>query len=176
MPGSLASEDDRVVAAPRMHQTDPMPLHPSAVATLVLAAPCAVCAQEWFSAPLVKADSPAWSNLFGPPGRRPSPYRHLFVTDADSPLVVKPKSHDQPTVNADHVGVESSPLPSILRTSLHGAQPQTPPEPAHTGFRALIFETASDFNAYPRRQSTWVILGIGGAAAALAHPADACQR
>jgi membrane-associated phospholipid phosphatase len=36
----------------------------------------------------------------------------------------------------------------------------------------LLFETASDFKAYPRRQSTWVILAIGGAAAALTHPLD----
>jgi hypothetical protein len=49
---------------------------------------------------------------------------------------------------------------------------QKPPEPHHTGFKALVFETASDFRALPRRKSTWVILGIGGAAALLAHPAD----
>jgi membrane-associated phospholipid phosphatase len=47
-----------------------------------------------------------------------------------------------------------------------------PPEPAHTGFKALVFETGSDFKAFPRRRSTWVILGIGAAGAALAHPAD----
>ena len=46
------------------------------------------------------------------------------------------------------------------------------PAPAHTGFKALVFETASDFNAFPRRKSTWVILAIGGAAAAIAHPFD----
>lgn len=46
------------------------------------------------------------------------------------------------------------------------------PEPAHTGFKALLFETGSDFKAFPRRRSTWVILAIGGAAAAIAHPAD----
>jgi len=46
------------------------------------------------------------------------------------------------------------------------------PAPAHTGFKALVFETASDFNAFPRRPSTWVILAIGGGAAAIAHPAD----
>jgi membrane-associated phospholipid phosphatase len=86
--------------------------------------------------------------------------------------VLKPKSHDRLRVDAGHFGVQPSPLPSILRSSLQGAQAQTPPEPRHTGFKALIFETASDFNAYPRRQSTWVILGIGGAAAALAHPVD----
>lgn len=52
-------------------------------------------------------------------------------------------------------------------------QPDEPhPPPAHTGFKALVFETGSDFNAFPRRTSTWVILAVGGAAAALAHPAD----
>lgn len=52
-------------------------------------------------------------------------------------------------------------------------QPAEPhPAPRHTGFKALVFETGSDFNAFPRRQSTWVILGIGAAAAAIAHPLD----
>jgi len=46
------------------------------------------------------------------------------------------------------------------------------PQPAHTGLKALIFETASDFNSYPRRKSTWVILAMGGVAAAIAHPFD----
>ena len=46
------------------------------------------------------------------------------------------------------------------------------PEPAHTGFKALVFETGNDFKAFPRRRSTWVILGIGAGAALLAHPAD----
>ena len=53
------------------------------------------------------------------------------------------------------------------------AQAETHPAPRHTGFKALVFETASDFNAFPRRKSTWVILGIGGAAAAGAHHFDA---
>jgi membrane-associated phospholipid phosphatase len=47
-----------------------------------------------------------------------------------------------------------------------------PPAPEHTGFKALLFETGSDFNAFPRRTSTWVILAIGGGAAAIAHPWD----
>jgi membrane-associated phospholipid phosphatase len=52
-------------------------------------------------------------------------------------------------------------------------QPAAPhPAPAHTGFKALVFETASDFKAFPRRPSTWVILAIGGAAAAIAYPFD----
>ncbi|HEU4927717.1 MAG TPA: phosphatase PAP2 family protein [Vicinamibacterales bacterium] len=52
------------------------------------------------------------------------------------------------------------------------APPATHPEPAHTGFKALFVETGRDFKAFPRRRSTWVILAIGGAAAAIAHPAD----
>jgi hypothetical protein len=52
-------------------------------------------------------------------------------------------------------------------------QPAPPePAPAHTGFKALVFETASDFKAFPRRTSTWVILAIGGGAAAIAYPFD----
>jgi PAP2 superfamily len=51
-------------------------------------------------------------------------------------------------------------------------QTQKPPEPQHTGFKALARDTASDFAAFPRRRSTWVILGIGGAAALLVHPID----
>jgi membrane-associated phospholipid phosphatase len=48
----------------------------------------------------------------------------------------------------------------------------TPPVPEHTGLAAIVFTTLDDFNAFPRRESTWVILAIGGAAAAAAHPAD----
>src|SRR5512132_1642622 len=49
---------------------------------------------------------------------------------------------------------------------------EKPPEPEHTGLAAIVYKTGADFKAFPRRKSTWVILGIGGAAAALAHPAD----
>lgn len=51
-------------------------------------------------------------------------------------------------------------------------QPEPHPQPAHTGFAALVVETANDFKAFPLRRSTWVILGIGAGAAALAHPVD----
>lgn len=46
------------------------------------------------------------------------------------------------------------------------------PPPRHTGFAALVYTTGADFKAFPRRRSTWVILGIGAGAAALSHPAD----
>jgi hypothetical protein len=52
-------------------------------------------------------------------------------------------------------------------------QTAPPPDtPRHTGFKALVYDMGADFKAFPRRRSTWVILAIGGAAAALAHPAD----
>jgi membrane-associated phospholipid phosphatase len=50
--------------------------------------------------------------------------------------------------------------------------PQQPPPVHHTGFQALIRTTAGDFAAFPKRPSTWVILAVGAAGAAAAHPAD----
>jgi hypothetical protein len=47
-----------------------------------------------------------------------------------------------------------------------------PPEPSRTGLKALMAKTGGDFKAFPRRKSTWVLLGIGAAGAGLAHPAD----
>lgn len=56
---------------------------------------------------------------------------------------------------------------------LSARHPAAAPAPVqHTGFKALLFETGSDFKAFPRRRSTWVILGAGAAAAALALPID----
>ena len=52
-------------------------------------------------------------------------------------------------------------------------KPETPPpQPGHTGFKALVFETASDFKAFPQRKSTWVILAVGAAGALAVHPID----
>ena len=50
--------------------------------------------------------------------------------------------------------------------------PATHPKPEHTGIAALVYTTGADFKAFPRRASTWVILGIGAGAAALVHPVD----
>jgi membrane-associated phospholipid phosphatase len=51
---------------------------------------------------------------------------------------------------------------------------QTAPDPipAHTGWSTLVKDTAKDFVAYPKRKSTWVILGMGAATALAVHPAD----
>jgi membrane-associated phospholipid phosphatase len=54
-----------------------------------------------------------------------------------------------------------------------GQTPEGPhPVPAHTGWGTLVKDTASDFVAYPKRKSTWVILGMGAVTALAVHPAD----
>jgi membrane-associated phospholipid phosphatase len=60
-------------------------------------------------------------------------------------------------------------VPSLVQEAAKAAPP---PEPRHTGFAALIRTTGSDFVAFPKRKSTWAILGIGAAAALAVHPAD----
>ena len=60
-------------------------------------------------------------------------------------------------------------LPSLTQAA---AQAPTPPEPRHTGIAALVRTTGSDFVAFPKRRSTWAILGIGAAAALAVHPFD----
>jgi len=49
---------------------------------------------------------------------------------------------------------------------------QEPPAPYHSGWGTLASESLHDFGRFPRRRSTWVMLGVGGAGALLAHQAD----
>ena len=49
---------------------------------------------------------------------------------------------------------------------------EAPPTPEHTGWATLVKDTGHDFVAFPRRKSTWTILGVGAAAALATHPAD----
>jgi hypothetical protein len=68
-----------------------------------------------------------------------------------------------------------APAPDVLapsRASDRDYQAQPPAEPEHTGLGALFRKTGSDFKAFPVRHSTWVILGIGAAASAIAYPFD----
>jgi hypothetical protein len=117
---------------------------------------CAGCLLLGFilvTAPGSAQDLPGFESAEGPPRDHISLPRIDWVAlaDGDEALVFSP-----------------APPPDF------SAQPPAapPPEPAHTGFKALAIETGRDFKAFPRRTSTWVILGIGGAAAAIAHPAD----
>jgi membrane-associated phospholipid phosphatase len=68
--------------------------------------------------------------------------------------------------------VPDLPLERATLIDSTAAQAEPSPKPEHTGFAALIHQTGSDFAAFPRRKSTWVILSIGLGAAALVHPAD----
>jgi membrane-associated phospholipid phosphatase len=49
---------------------------------------------------------------------------------------------------------------------------EAPSTPEHTGWATLARDTAHDFVAFPRRKSTWSLLGTGLAAALATHPAD----
>ena len=74
-------------------------------------------------------------------------------------------------------------LPLLLLTTLFGTsavaqEPDAgvskdqPPPVEHTGLETLVKDILADFKAFPQRESTWVILGVGGAAALAVHPAD----
>jgi membrane-associated phospholipid phosphatase len=67
-------------------------------------------------------------------------------------------------------GAAVTPVRAVLQD--RGGAAQQVPERTHTGLAALVVETARDFQAFPRRRSTWVILAAGGALALAAHPAD----
>jgi membrane-associated phospholipid phosphatase len=58
-------------------------------------------------------------------------------------------------------------LPPVVTTSQNSVPPVE-----HTGLATLGRDTWNDFKAFPTRESTWVILGVGGALAAAVHPAD----
>jgi len=51
-------------------------------------------------------------------------------------------------------------------------QPDLHPAPEHTGWASLVKDTGRDFVAFPKRKSTWTLLGVGAAAALAVHPAD----
>ena len=80
----------------------------------------------------------------------------------------------QPPDETAPTPVSGDPGPAAVRTGalFQAAAAPTPAEPEHTGLGALIRSTGSDFAAFPKRKSTWVILGIGGIAAGIAHPLD----
>lgn len=99
-------------------------------------------------------------------GETTQPFRHLFAVPPVAASDVSPAFPDE-----DQAIAESDPLRSSAAVLLQQPTEQhTPPE--HTGFAALVYSTAADFKAFPQRRSTWVILGIGAGAAALAHPVD----
>ena len=71
---------------------------------------------------------------------------------------------------ADSVGVVDAVTSG--RESLSSSAQNTVPPVDHTGLETLVKDIIADFKAFPQRESTWVILGVGGAAAGAVHPAD----
>jgi hypothetical protein len=65
-----------------------------------------------------------------------------------------------------------APEPVALQDVVPAQSEEVHPTPQHTGWAALGRDLWNDFKAFPRRPSTWVILGIGAGSALLAHPAD----
>ena len=49
---------------------------------------------------------------------------------------------------------------------------EAPPPHGSTGWKSLLKDSAGDFVAFPKRRSTWVLMGTGAAAALAVHPAD----
>jgi membrane-associated phospholipid phosphatase len=103
------------------------------------------------------------NRLFGNRDESPG----IFAVPRPRPLFVSP-IESLVVTDDDAAAGASRRMPAVALQQ--PAEP--PPQPAHTGFKALVFETGSDFKAFPRRRSTWVILAIGGASAAIAYPAD----
>lgn len=95
------------------------------------------------------------------------PFARIFAPEADS---LRGVNHHEIGRPADRRGAFGNVDPSLLFLEQQPAPTHTAPE--HTGFKALLFETGADFKAFPRRTSTWVILGVGAGAAALALPID----
>src|SRR5262245_37681765 len=62
------------------------------------------------------------------------PFTHLFTADSDPFALV-----------STGVSEDASILPAQAGLDL---QAQKPPEPSHTGFKALVIETGRDFKAY----------------------------
>lgn len=77
--------------------------------------------------------------------------------------------------------VSATPLWAQEPTAVSTAEPkqdepkkeEAPPPPhGSTGWVSLLKDSAGDFVAFPKRPSTWVLMGTGAAAALAVHPAD----
>src|SRR5262245_15872838 len=88
----------------------------------------------------LSAVASAGDHPFGETFDRPNPYRGLFEIP---PIAVPPAA------------------PSLADESFAETFAQNQPPPVeHTGWSTLLRSTVSDFKAFPRRKSTYVILGI----------------
>jgi len=154
-----------MTAARRCHTTRYLTRPPLSCGPAVAVLVCFVLAAAPATAQDPQPNSPpsaSFTGLFGAEGEARSRARPdsapLFSNDDLAPAL------PSEAIAVPHASV------SGFRFATPSAQ--QPPEPRHTGLKALAVETWGDFKAFPSRRSTWVILGIGAAAAAAAHPVD----
>ena len=76
------------------------------------------------------------------------------------------------------IAVAISAVPAVAQVAGDSTQDEPkqdaapPPPHGSTGWASLLKDSAGDFAAFPKRPSTWVLLGIGAGAALATHPAD----
>jgi membrane-associated phospholipid phosphatase len=90
------------------------------------------------------------------------------------PAAAQTNDIDSPTAHtiATQSPESLSPEQALLAQQPEPKKKEAAPEHLSTGWRSLLKDSASDFVAFPKRRSTWTILGIGAAAALAVHPAD----
>jgi PAP2 superfamily protein len=106
-----------------------------------------------------------------PPDQSPvtSPGQTTGTSGTTDTSGAQPSDTPSPTdTSAGQTGITSPPPPVNTTPGSTNALPKV----AHTGLSTLFRDTALDYAYFPRRESTWWILGIGGALAAAVHPAD----
>lgn len=78
-----------------------------------------------------------------------------------------------PTVSLSAQSADQAPAtPAAPPSPTQEKQNDTVPPITHTGWGSLAKDSAQDFLAFPKRKSTWVLLGAGALAALAIHPAD----
>lgn len=84
------------------------------------------------------------------------------------------QTSDIDTTTAGTVVAQSTEVGSDQAPREQQPEPQKNAAPQHvsTSWRSLLKDSASDFVAFPKRKSTWTILGMGAVAALAVHPAD----
>ena len=95
----------------------------------------------------------------------------MRANDAEDPVAVVVSLAVATPVAAQETGALSH-APAAAPTSALEPQKDAAPEHAHTGWATLVKDTGRDFIAFPKRRSTWAILGIGAAAALATRPTD----
>ena len=68
--------------------------------------------------------------------------------------------------------IQATPADATPQDTAPAPKEEAHPTPAHTGWATLGRDLWGDFKMFPRRPSTWVILGIGAGSALAVHPID----